>query len=167
MTVVYWYPGCSTCKKAVRWLSARGVEHQTVHLVEQRPSAETLKDLWRRSGQPLKKMFNTAGKSYRAGGFKDKLPTMTDQQALDALAAAGGIQNVDRFWIVNGFSCGVTKAGLDALAEVPGVYAIEEEGRIPSIHPRRTHGRARGRRGADPDERPAATRGTRTHGPCC
>ena len=33
--------------------------------------------------------FNTAGKSYREGGFKDTLPTMSDDQALTALAKDG------------------------------------------------------------------------------
>ena len=32
---------------------------------------------------------NTSGESYRAGNFKDRLATMTDAQALAALAADG------------------------------------------------------------------------------
>ncbi len=46
------------------------------------------------------------------------------EEALDTLTESGGIQNVDRFWIVNGFSGGVTSAGLEALEEVPGVRKI-------------------------------------------
>ncbi len=33
--------------------------------------------------------FNTSGESYRAGGFKDKLATMSEADALSALAADG------------------------------------------------------------------------------
>ena len=41
------------------------------------------------SGQPLKKLFNTSGQSYRNGGFKEKLPAMSDDEAFGALAADG------------------------------------------------------------------------------
>lgn len=86
---LYWYPGCSTCKRAAKWLEARGVAHDRVHLVEATPSAEQLSDLWSRSGAPIKRLFNTSGKSYRAGGFSQKLPGMSDVEALAALAADG------------------------------------------------------------------------------
>ncbi len=89
MTTLYWYPGCSTCKTAKRWLESHDQTFELVHLVEATPSADTLRALWKASGEPLKRMFNTSGKSYRAGGFSAKLPDMTEQQALDALAADG------------------------------------------------------------------------------
>ncbi len=43
---------------------------------------------------------------------------------LDALIENEGIRNVDRFWIVNGFACGVTRDGLEALKNVAGVRKI-------------------------------------------
>lgn len=86
---LYWYPGCSTCKKAKRWLEDNDVTFETVHLVTSTPSADTLRTLWQASGLPLKKMFNTSGKSYRAGGFSQRLPTMNEDEALAALAADG------------------------------------------------------------------------------
>jgi arsenate reductase (glutaredoxin) len=90
MTIqIYQYPGCSTCKAALKWLRAEGLEHSTVHIVEEPPSAEQLRGLWQRSGLPLKKFFNTAGQSYRKGDFKSRLPQMTEQQQLEALAADG------------------------------------------------------------------------------
>ena len=48
-----------------------------------------LKKLWKTSGLPLRKLFNTSGQSYRQGGFKQKLETMSDDEALAALAADG------------------------------------------------------------------------------
>lgn len=86
---MYWYPGCSTCKKAAKWLEANGVEHERVHLVEATPDVDRLADLWRRSGVPIKRLFNTSGRSYRAGGFSQRLPAMSDEDALEALAADG------------------------------------------------------------------------------
>ncbi len=86
---MYWYPGCSTCKKAVKWLEARDETVELIHIVEAPPSAEALEALWRKSGLPLKRLFNTAGQSYRRGGFKDRLPTMSESEQLAALAADG------------------------------------------------------------------------------
>ena len=86
---IYHYPGCSTCKKALKWLDAQGLSAARVHIVEEPPSAQSLEDLWRRSGLPLRRFFNTSGVSYRAGGFKERLATMSDEEAIAALAADG------------------------------------------------------------------------------
>jgi len=40
------------------------------------------------------------------------------------LLEEGAIRNVDRHWIINGFSCGVTKAGLAKLEKLRGVRKI-------------------------------------------
>ena len=89
MKTLYWYAGCSTCKNALSWLRAEGVEVKLVDLKAEPPSAETLRNLWSRSGHPIRKFFNTSGQSYRGGGFSARLPTMSDDDALDALAGDG------------------------------------------------------------------------------
>jgi arsenate reductase (glutaredoxin) len=86
---VYQYPKCSTCRKALKWLDAHGVAYEQSDLVATPPSLRELKDLHRRSGLPVAKLFNTSGESYRAGNFKAKLATMTESQALAALSADG------------------------------------------------------------------------------
>jgi arsenate reductase len=86
---LYHYPNCSTCRRARQWLAAQGITVTLVDLVVDPPSAEVLADLWRRSGQPLAKLFNTSGQSYRGGGFKHRLPAMTEAEQLAALAADG------------------------------------------------------------------------------
>ena len=88
-TTVYHYPNCSTCKKALKWLAAHDVQVSAIDIVKSPPDAETLHTLWKRSGLPLKKLFNTSGRSYRGGGFKERLPTMSEAEQLDALAADG------------------------------------------------------------------------------
>ena len=86
---LYQYPGCSTCKKAAKWLSEHDVTHDSVHLVEQTPDAKTLRKLWQDSGLPLKKFFNTAGNSYRQGDFKSRLPSMSEEAQIEALTSDG------------------------------------------------------------------------------
>lgn len=89
MIRVYHYPGCSTCRRALRWLDDRGIAHRAIHIVEQPPSAGTLRRLWERSGMPLRKLFNTSGRAYRQGGWAARLGTLDDEEALAALAADG------------------------------------------------------------------------------
>lgn len=86
---VYLYERCGTCRKASKWLDAHGIAYRTVPIVDEPPSEATLASLWQRSGLPLRRFFNTSGRSYRAGGFAKKLPGMSDGEALAALAADG------------------------------------------------------------------------------
>ena len=88
-TTVWQYPKCSTCRKALEWLGDHDVALRAIDLVASPPTAAQLRDMWKRSGLPLAKMFNTAGESYRAGDFKNKLATMSEAEALAALASDG------------------------------------------------------------------------------
>jgi arsenate reductase len=85
----YHYPKCGTCRKASKWLADHGIEVEAIDIVETPPSKSRLKDYYRRSGRELKAFFNTSGQSYRQGGFKEKLPTMSEAEMLAALAADG------------------------------------------------------------------------------
>ena len=87
--VVYHYPNCSTCKKALAWLRANAIEFEAIDIVKQPPPARALQQAAKLSGVPTRKLFNVAGESYRAGNYKAKLATMTDAQAYAALAADG------------------------------------------------------------------------------
>ncbi len=86
---IYQYPGCSTCRRALKWLNEAGVSYQSVHIVEKPPSAATLKKAMKLGELPLRSLFNTSGESYRAGGFKDRLPTLKEAEAFAALSADG------------------------------------------------------------------------------
>jgi arsenate reductase len=86
---VYQYPKCGTCRKALKFLDAEGVDYRAEDILTNPPSKALLKKALERSGLPVRRFFNTSGQSYRQGGFKEKLATMTDAQALAALAADG------------------------------------------------------------------------------
>ena len=87
--LVYQYPKCSTCRRALKFLEANGVEYEARDIVEKPPSKAALKKAYKASGLPIHKFFNTSGQSYRNGAFKEKLKTMSEDQALSALAADG------------------------------------------------------------------------------
>lgn len=86
---VYQYAKCSTCRKALAFLDRENVEYDAVDIVSRPPSKKELKEALRRTGLPIQKLFNTSGQSYREGKFGEKLPRMTEAEALDALAADG------------------------------------------------------------------------------
>lgn len=88
-TTVYHYPRCSTCRKALKWLSANGVEFTPRDIATQPPSVATLRSVLSKSGLEVKKLFNTSGEVYRQEGYKERLTTMTEAEALAALAANG------------------------------------------------------------------------------
>lgn len=89
MITVYHYPACGTCKKAIKWLKDRGIEHKLVHIVESPPNKKTLSSVLKETGLPVRKLFNTSGQLYRQGGYKEKLETMSEREAIDELAAHG------------------------------------------------------------------------------
>jgi arsenate reductase len=85
----YWYPKCSTCRNAKKWLDAHDIPYEEVHIVDNPPSREELEKLYHKSGLELKKFFNTSGLKYRELGIKDKLKTASDEELLDLLASEG------------------------------------------------------------------------------
>lgn len=86
---VYQYPACNTCKKALKWLKDNGIEADVKHIVEDTPSPQVLAEVLKKSGQPVKKLFNTSGKKYRELNMKEKQLTMTEAEILDLLASEG------------------------------------------------------------------------------
>ena len=85
MTIkVYQYAKCSTCRKALKWLDGQGAAYDAVDIVTSPPKKTELQRALK-SGVPLKKLFNTSGQSYREGGWGEKLSSLTQAEALDAL----------------------------------------------------------------------------------
>ena len=83
------YPKCTTCQKAKAFLDSRGVAYDLRDIKLENPTADELRGLWKKSGLPLKKFFNTSGLQYKALGLKDKLPEMDEEAQLSLLATDG------------------------------------------------------------------------------
>ncbi len=88
MLFVY-YPKCSTCRKAKKWLEENNLEFQEKDIVEDNPTVEELKEWYEKSDLPLKRFFNTSGMKYRELKLKDKLPEMSEDEQLELLATDG------------------------------------------------------------------------------
>ena len=89
MIQVYCYSKCSTCKKALQWLDAKGIEHQIIDIKAEHPDETTLRRYYAMSGLPLKRFFNTSGIQYREQGLSKKLPNMSEDEQLRLLASDG------------------------------------------------------------------------------
>ena len=83
------YPKCTTCKKAQAWLEDNGIEYTLRHIKEENPTAEELRAWHSKSGQPLKKFFNTSGLLYKSMELKTKLPTMSEDEMISLLSTDG------------------------------------------------------------------------------
>jgi arsenate reductase len=86
---IYEYSNCSTCKKALKFLDAKKAPYDKVAIVDQPPTLAELKTMLGYLGGELKKLFNTSGQVYREMKLGEKLPSMTEAQALKLLAANG------------------------------------------------------------------------------
>lgn len=86
---LYQYPNCSTCRKALKYLSDNGVSFASVNIVEQPPSKRELNAMLKIYDGQIRKLFNTSGMQYRELNLKESLPTMSDSEAIDLLASNG------------------------------------------------------------------------------
>ncbi len=89
MIKVYEYPNCSTCRKATNWLTNQRYPVTRVDITKNPPSIAELKQMLAIQNGNIKKIFNTTGHLYREGGYKEKLATMSEADALKALHANG------------------------------------------------------------------------------
>ncbi len=87
--IILCYDKCSTCKKALQWLDARGAAYTVRPIREEHPGADELRLWQRKSGLPLRRFFNTSGMLYRELGLKDKLDVLTEEEQLQLLASDG------------------------------------------------------------------------------
>ena len=87
--LMLWYPKCTTCQKAKKWLDERGLPCEVRDIKLENPSEEELRRWYQASGLPLKRFFNTSGLQYKALGLKDRLPGMDEAEQLALLASDG------------------------------------------------------------------------------
>ena len=84
-----YYPKCTTCQKAKKWLDDNNIKYELRDIKENNPTFEELSKWYRMSGLPLKKFFNASGLLYKSMELKDKLPTMSEEEQLKLLSTDG------------------------------------------------------------------------------
>ena len=98
---------CTTCQKALKWLSEQGIEYTLRPIKEKNPSAEELAAWHKKSGLPIKRFVNTSGLLYKEMKLKDKLPEMSDEEIYALLATDGMLVKrplvVEEDYVLTGF----------------------------------------------------------------
>lgn len=84
-----WYPKCTTCQKAKKWLEENNIEFEERHIVENNPNKKELEKWIKQSDYEIKKFFNTSGLKYKELKLKEKLPQMLDNEKIALLASNG------------------------------------------------------------------------------
>ena len=88
---VYAYAGCDTCRKALKLLAERKIAHEVIPIREQPPTPAELHTMLRHTGGELRRLFNTSGQDYRAMKLGERLPSMSEEEALALLATNGNL----------------------------------------------------------------------------
>lgn len=89
--IFLWYPKCTTCQKAKKWLEENNIQFEERHIVENNPNKQELKEWIKKSDYEIKKFFNTSGLKYKELNLKNKLPNMSEDEKIELLASNGMI----------------------------------------------------------------------------
>lgn len=107
MIKFYGYKRCSTSRKAQKWLDDHHVKYEFQDLVEMPPKKEELvKWMTQHQDRGLRYFFNTSGQHYRQMKLKDKLASMTIDEAAELMSKDGKL--IKRPLVVEGdkLTCG-------------------------------------------------------------
>ncbi len=86
---VYEYANCSTCKQALKYLEKKKIAYEAIPIVDQPPTVAELKRMLAVYDGKIGKLFNTSGLLYREMRLGEKLPEMSEAEALALLAKHG------------------------------------------------------------------------------
>ena len=88
---VWAYAGCDTCRKAQKFLAERKIAHELIAIREHPPGVAELRAMLAHLGGDLRRLFNTSGQDYRAPHMKERLPSLSTDDAPALLAANGNL----------------------------------------------------------------------------
>lgn len=86
---IYEYPQCSTCKDALRFLSTNRYAVEKINIFTTPPTKAELKRMLGFMNGDIKKLFNTHGHVFEEMKLKERLPKMTEDEAITLLASNG------------------------------------------------------------------------------
>lgn len=87
----YEYKNCDTCRRAKKFLEARGVAFEAIPIREQPPTRAELTRMLAVYGGEVRRLFNTSGGDYKAMQLAERLPKLSTDEALALLASNGNL----------------------------------------------------------------------------
>jgi arsenate reductase (glutaredoxin) len=91
MKRVYAYKNCSTCRKALSWLSENGIDYELLEIRETPPSEAELTTAMKYFSGDSRRLFNSSGTDYRDLGMKNRLSGMSETEVITLLATNGNL----------------------------------------------------------------------------
>ena len=88
---IYTLKTCDTCRKATKWLKENNIPFREIPIRETPPSKEDLLRALADLNGDVRKLFNTSGQDYRSLNLKEKLPTLSEDEAIALLASNGNL----------------------------------------------------------------------------
>lgn len=88
---VYVYKNCDTCRKALKFLDKHGIAYEAIPIRETPPAPGELRRMLQVQSDNLRSLFNTSGGDYKALSMKDRLPSMSSEEAVALLASNGNL----------------------------------------------------------------------------
>ncbi|HKK18289.1 MAG TPA: arsenate reductase family protein [Opitutales bacterium] len=91
MLKIYTYKNCGTCRKAKKFLDAKGIAYKEHPIRETPPPPDELSRMLEACDGKMSRLFNSSSQDYRAAGLKDLLPTLSRDEAFALLQQNGNL----------------------------------------------------------------------------
>lgn len=88
---VYTYRNCETCRRANRFLKQAGLSFDEIPIRERPPNRAELMRALRAHTGVLRSLFNSSGRDFRELGLGARLPSLSEDEALDLLEKNGNL----------------------------------------------------------------------------
>ncbi len=100
MNQIFTLKTCDSCRKATKWLRDHSIPFEEIAIRDQPPSSTQLANALQFLNGAIRKLFNTSGQDYRALNIKEKLPTLSQDDAISLLSSNGNL--IKRPFFVSG-----------------------------------------------------------------
>jgi arsenate reductase len=91
MIQIYTYKSCDTCRKAKKFLDAKGIAYEERPIRETPPSPAELARMLEAYDGNMTRLFNTSSKDYREAKLKDLIPALNQDEAFARLRQNGNL----------------------------------------------------------------------------
>lgn len=89
MIKFYGLKRCTTCQKAIKYLSEHGIAVEEIDIREEPPAADLVAAALANTDGKPRQIMNTSGELYRELGLKDKLNDMSQAELVTLLSENG------------------------------------------------------------------------------
>lgn len=88
---IWKYNRCGSCRKGIKYLDDNNLKYDALEILETPPTEDDLRKMLKYLDGNLKKLFNTSGVQYREGNYKEKIKSMSVDEAIKALSENGAL----------------------------------------------------------------------------